>query len=232
MSDVTRHCVSCSRHVYCSQWENYLNMPEWLIFVVLVNIDLIRNTFMVSFLLPYWVSLHLFAFYFWRRRASIVTVWFAFQNSTPISLRLKLFSCYLSQYSKVQHYLYQLAFRSHFCVLFPNPATMSNVFLIPTWKFSVSNIPRVSCQANLQWILFFVQSTSVGGFFFITDHFLSSFLQLSLFWTYLIEGNGYEGRQTSKGEFFVKFFSPLLTMFWRMVVYCVCDTLVRKSSGY
>ena len=99
------------------------------------------------------------------KKKSFDCILIRFQNTTPVSLQLKLFLCYLSQYSKVQHYFYQLAFRSHFCVLFHNPATMSNVFLIPTSKFSVSNIPRGSCQANLQWVLLFVQGTSVGGFF-------------------------------------------------------------------
>ena len=105
-----------------------------------------------------------------------------FQNTTPVSLPHKLFICYLSQYSKVQHYLYQLAFRSHFCVLFPNPTTMSNVFLIPTSKFSVQHPTWI--PSNLRWILFFVQGTSVGGFFLlqIISYLLSFNYQCSEDW--------------------------------------------------
>ena len=136
---------------------------------------------MVSFLLPCWLSLHLFAFSFWRRRASMVTVLFVFQNTTSVSLRPIFFllaksifqgptlplSTHISQsfwcpISRSRH--------NEQCLLHPN----LKVFCVqhPAW------IP-----SNLRWILFFAQDTGVGGFFFfITDHFLSSFLQLSMIW--------------------------------------------------
>ena len=91
---------------------------------------------------------------------------------------------------------------SHFAVISVSYCPIPQQWAMSSWSqlksFCVQHPAWIS--SNLQWIPFFAQDTSVGAFFFITDHFLSSFLQLSLF--------------------------------WRMIVYCVCDTLVRKISGY
>ena len=73
------------------------------------------------------------------------------------------------------------------CLLDPN----LKVFCVqhPAWILSAANLQRI----------LFLYRTRVSEDFFITDHLLSSFLQLS--------------------------------KFWRMIVYCVYDTLLRKSSG-
>ena len=90
---------------------------------------------------------------------------------------------------------------AHFAVIFVSCSPIPPQWAMSSWSQLESFLCPTSAwmPSNLQLNTFLCTGHECRRIFFITDHFLSSFFQLSIF--------------------------------WRMMVYFVCDTLVRKSSG-